>query len=120
MNLTHILIATTTAVSLVAAVGCSSSKPAPEETAVSTTVPPAEPVAAAPEAAAPDAMPSHPALAQTEPAPQATTPAEAPMTAAAPPVEAPAPIVETPKQEAPMTAAPAEQMTERAPRADRN
>lgn len=113
MNLTHILIATTTAVSLVAAVGCSSNKPAPEETAVSTTVPPAERVAAAP-----DAMPSHPALAQTEPAPQATMP-EAPVVTAAPPVEAPAPIVDTPKAE-PMTAAPAEQMTERAPRADRN
>lgn len=111
MNLSRTLAATATAISVLAAIGCSSSQRAPEVAAAPMAVPaaPPEPMVAV------DAMPSHPALPSERPVEVAVAPA-APAAPAIVPAEA-APVVVT--QQPVMSTAPAD-FTERAPQADRN
>jgi len=98
MNMSRLLLATATATSVLAAIGCTSTRSAPEVATAPMTVPAAPPE----QVAAADAMPSHPALQNERTAELA--PSDAPIVVA----------------KEPFVAAPISGFTERAPQADRN
>lgn len=100
MNFSRAFFATAVATSVLAAIGCSSTRTAPEV----ATAPMAMPAAPPEQVAVVDAMPSHPAL-QNE------------RTAEVPVVVNDAPVVVTPE---PVTTTPPADFVERAPQADRN
>jgi len=112
MNATRIFVTTATALSVLAAIGCTSTQKAPEVATAPVVVP-----APAPEPVAVDAMPSHPAL-QNERTAEAAPASDAPVVVAEAPVAAPAPTVVA---QAPVAApTPSADFIERAPKADRN
>ena len=102
MNVSSAFAMTATTLSLLAAVGCTSTRTAPEV----ATAPMAVPAAPPEQTAAADTMPSHPAL-QNERTAEADMRSDAPV---APPMVAQEPVVTS----------SAADFTERAPKADRN
>ena len=110
MNVSRLFVTTATALSVLSAIGCTSTQTAPEVAAAPTveaTAPPPQVVEAPvppPQVATTDEMPSHPAL-QNE------------NTAAAPATNDAPPAVATPE---PAMTPPADSFTERAPKTDHN
>jgi len=110
MNVVRTFVATAAAISVLAAIGCTSTQK-PAEVATAPIAVPAAPAPAAEPVVAADAMPSHPAL-QNERTAEVAPTTDAPVVAAndTPVVAASEPAVSP----------PAAEFTERAPRADRN